>query len=92
MLRLRVCGQMFSALPVDCYLCSQEEAYRTDDKKGDSAPAHLALLLQTCHTPCSLLTKFTPICSRRFTRGSFKTHQLSLPPAVNKLGDSIFCA
>ena len=26
---------MFSALPVDCYLCSQQEAYRTDDKKGE---------------------------------------------------------
>ena len=30
-----MCGQMFSALPVDCYLCSQQEAYRTDDKKGE---------------------------------------------------------
>lgn len=53
-----------------------------------SAPAHLALL-QTCHTPHSLLTKFTPVCSRSFTRGSFQTHQLSLPPAANQLGDSV---
>ena len=29
-----MCGQMFSALPVDCYLGPQQEAYRTDDKKG----------------------------------------------------------
>ena len=35
MLRLRVCGQMFSALPVDLYLGPQQEAYRTDDKKGE---------------------------------------------------------
>ena len=26
---------MFSALPVDRYLCPQQEAYRTDDKKGE---------------------------------------------------------
>ena len=35
MLRLRVYGQMFSALHDDCYLGSQQEAYRTDDKKGE---------------------------------------------------------
>ena len=35
MLRLRVCGQMFSALPVDLYLGPQQEAYRTDYKKGE---------------------------------------------------------